>query len=77
MSALLLNLLIKLGKSDKMRGLPSILSHFSTSIVHSMMLDYNYHMALRLVRKIMFGILSFCSQFCYGRHNISRKSENN
>ena len=29
----LLNLLNKLGTSDKMRGLPSILSHFRNSVI--------------------------------------------
>ena len=31
----LLNLLNKLGKSDKMRGLPSILPLFATSLINS------------------------------------------
>ena len=31
----LLNLLNKLGKRDKMRGLPSILSFFATSLIDS------------------------------------------
>ena len=40
----LLNLLNKLGKRDKMRGLPSILSVFNT---RARMLDSIYHMTLR------------------------------
>ena len=31
----LLNLLNELGKSDRMRGLPSILSFFTTSLINS------------------------------------------
>ena len=41
----LLNLLNELGKRDKIRGLPSILSLFC----NARMLDSIYHMALRLL----------------------------
>ena len=43
------------------------------------MLDSIYHMTNTLKsdfwRKIVI-ILSFCTQRCYGRHNVSRKSIN-
>ena len=50
----LLNLLNKLGKGVKMRGLPSILSHFRKEFnkfnnTRSGMLDSIYHMTLRLL----------------------------
>ena len=55
MSALvLLNLLNELGKRDKMRGLPSILSLFRSEFnkfnnTRTRMLDSIYHMTLRLL----------------------------
>ena len=73
----LLNLLNELGKRDKMRGLPSILSLFRNEFnkfnnTRARMLDSIYHMTLRLLRKLIFGvnviILSLCMQRCYGRH---------
>ena len=80
----LLNLLNELGKSDKMRGLPSILSLFRNEFnkfnnTRARMLDSIYHMTNTL--KSSFGcknvmILSLCTQRCYGRHNVSRKSIN-
>ena len=80
----LLNLLNELGKSDKMRGLPSILSLFRNEFnkfnnTRARMLDSIYHMTNTL--KSYFGskhvmILSLCTQRCYGRHNVSRKSIN-
>ena len=36
----LLNLLNKLRKRDKMRGLPSILSLFATSLINSIILEH-------------------------------------
>ena len=50
----LLNLLNKLGKGDKMRGLPSILSFFCNKFdkfnkTRAGMLDSIYHMTLRLL----------------------------
>ena len=50
----LLNLLNELGKRDKMRGLPSILSLFRNSFnkfnnTRARMLDSIYHMSLRLL----------------------------
>ena len=78
----LLNLLNKLGKRDKMRGLLSILSLFFRNefirfrITGARMLYSIYHMTNTLKshfwRKHVI-IFSF-TQRCYGRHNISRKS---
>ena len=50
----LLNLLNELGKRDKMRGLPSILSLFRNEFnkfnnTRARMLDCIYHMTLRLL----------------------------
>ena len=77
----LLNLLNELGKRDKMRGLPSILSLFCNEFnkfnyTRARMLDSIYHMTNTL--KSHFGrknvmILSLRTQRCYGRHNVSRK----
>ena len=80
----LLNLLNKLGKRDQMRGLPSILSLLSNKLNNfndtgARMLDSIYHMTNTLKshfwRKNVI-ILSLCTQRCYGRHNVSRKSIN-
>ena len=80
----LLNLLNELGKRDKIRGLPSILSLFCNEVnkfnnTRARMLDSIYHMTNTLKsdfwRKNVL-ILSLCMQRCYGRHNISRKSIN-
>ena len=80
----LLNLLNKLGKRDKMRGLQSILSLFRNEFnklnnTRARMLDSVYHMTNTLkshfCRKNII-ILSLCTQRCYGRHNVSRKSIN-
>ena len=80
----LLNLLNELGKRDKMRGLPSILSLFRSEFnkfnnTRAGMLDSIYHMTNTFKsdfwRKNVI-ILSLCTQCCYGRHNVSRKSIN-
>ena len=80
----LLNLLNELGKRDKMRGLPSILSLFRDGFnkfnnTRARMLDTIYHMKKTLKsyfwRKNVI-ILSLCTQRCYGRHDVSRKSIN-
>ena len=57
----LLNLLNKLRKRDKMRGLPSILSLFRNEFnkfnkTRARMLDSIYHMALRLLRNPISGV---------------------
>ena len=80
----LLNLLNELGKSDKMRGLPSILLLFRNEFnkfnnTGARMLDSIYHMTLKL--KIAFlrenvKILPSFTQRYNGRHNVSRKSIN-
>ena len=55
----LLNLLNKLGKSDKMRGLPSILLLFRIEFnkfnnTGARMLDSIYHMTLKSIRNRIF-----------------------
>ena len=81
----LLNLLSGLGKRDKMRGLPSILSLFCNEFnkfnnTRARMLDslsYDIKITLKshFCRKNVI-ILTLCTQRCYGRNNISRKSIN-
>ena len=81
----LLNLLNELWKRDQMRGLPSILSLFFRNKLNkfnnarAQMLYSIYHMTNSLKshfwRKNVI-ILSLCTQRCYGRHNVSRKSIN-
>ena len=81
----LLNLLNKLRERDKMRGLPSILSLFRNEFnkfnnTRARMLDSIYHI-INITLKYHFCcknviILSLCTQRCYGRHNVSRKSIN-
>ena len=80
----LLNLLNELGKRDKMRGLPSILSLFRNEFnkfnnTRARMLDSIYHMTNTLKpdfwRKNVI-ILSLSTQRSYGRRNVSRKSIN-
>ena len=78
----LLSLLNELGKRSKMRGLPSILflcrNEFNKfNNTRARMLDSIYHLTNNL--KYHFWrknaiILSLCTQRCYGRHNVSRKS---
>ena len=77
----LLNLFNELGKRDKMRGLPNILSLFCNESnkfnnTRARMLDSIYHMTNTLKyhfwRKIVI-ILSLCTQRSYGRHKVSRK----
>ena len=80
----LLNLLNELGKRDKMRGLPSILSLFRNEFnkfnnTRAQMLDSIYHMTNTLKphfwRKNVI-ILSLSTHRCYGRPNVSQKSIN-
>ena len=77
----LLNLLNELGKRDKMRGLPRILSLFRNEFnkfnnTRVRMLDSVYHMTNSLKshfwRKNVI-VLSLCTPRCYGRQNVSRK----
>ena len=65
----LLNLLNKLGKRDKMRGLPSILSLFCNEFnelnnTGARMLDPIDYMALKLLKNRIFSVkTSFCHLF--------------
>ena len=79
----LLSLLNDLGKRDKMRGLPSMLSLFCNKFnkfnnTRARMLDSIYHMkntkSYFWLKNVI--ILSFCTQRCNGRHNVSHKSIN-
>ena len=82
----LLNLLNKLWKRDKMRGLPSILSIFRNEFnkfnnTWAWMLDSIYHMTLRILWNLISSIIkhyNFVIMYgiFYGRHNVSRKSVN-
>ena len=84
----LLNLLNELGKRDKMRGLPSILSLFRNEFnkfnnTRARMLDSIYHILydIKITLKSHFSrkkrynfVIMYVT--CYGRHNVSRKSIN-
>ena len=64
------NLLNELGKKDKMRGLPSILSLFRNEFnkfnyTRARMLDSIYHMTLSHFCRKNVIILSLCTQRCY------------
>ena len=82
----LLNLLNELRKSDKMRGLPSILVLFHNEFkkynnTRARMLDSIYHITLGLLWYLISAFkkntfLSICKQLCYGRHNVSWKPVN-
>ena len=82
----LLNLLNELGKRDKMRGLPSILSLFRNEFnkldyARARMLDSIYHMNNSLKshfwrKNVIILSLYTCTQRCYGRHSVSLKSIN-
>ena len=76
----LLNLLNELEKSDKMRGLPSILSLFRNEFnkfnnTRAQVLDSIYPMTNTL-KSDFWSInvinLSLSTQRCYGHHNVSR-----
>ena len=69
----LLNLLKELGKRDKMRSLPSILSLFRNEInnfnnTKARVLDSIYHMALRSLWSFISGVKT--SYFCYVRNVV-------
>ena len=79
----LLNLLNELGKRDKMRGLPSILSLFRNKFnkfnnTRARMLDSIHHMTNTFKSDFWRKTLYFCHNVrrCYGRHNVFRKSIN-
>ena len=79
----LLNLLKELGKRDKMRGLRSISSLFRNELnkfnnMTALRFFFSYNIKITL--KFHFChknviILSLCTQRCYGRHKVSRKSK--
>ena len=76
-----MNLLNELGKIDKMRGLPSILSLFRNEFnkfnnTRARLLDSIYHMIFSYFCRTNVIILSSCTKRCYGRRNVSRKSIN-
>ena len=69
----LLNLLNDLGKRDKMRGLPSILSLFRNKFnkvnnTGARMLDFIYHMTLRLLSNLISAVKTL--QFCHCVRNV-------
>ena len=69
----LLNLSNELGKSDKMRGLPSILSLFRNEFdkfnnTGAQKLDSIYHKTLRLFCNHIVGVKK--SRFCHLLHNV-------
>ena len=69
----LLNLLIKLRKRDKMRGLPSILSLFCNEFnkfnnTRERMLDSLYNMALKILNNHIFGMKT--SRFFHLLRNV-------
>ena len=77
----LLNLLNELGKRDKMRGLPSILYLFPNEFnkfnnTRARILDSIYHMIKSHSCRKSVIIFTLCTQRCYGRHKVSRKSIN-
>ena len=69
----LFNLLNKLGKSDKMRGLPSFLLLFRNEFnkynnTGARMLDSCYHMTLKLIKNRIFCVNT--SRFCHLLRNV-------
>ena len=72
----LLNLLNWLGKSDKMQGLPSILSLFRNMFnqfnnTGALVLDSIYHMTLKLLKNRIFGAKTSRLQRYNGRHYVT------
>ena len=66
----LLNLLNELRKSGKMRGLPSIQSLFRNEFnkfnnTRARMLDFIYHMALKLLKTAFFGLKMSDVAICF------------
>ena len=69
----LLNLLNGLGKRNKMRGLPSILSLFRNEFnkfnnTGARKLDSFYHLTLKLLKNHIFGVKT--SSFCHPLRNV-------
>ena len=72
----LLNLINELGKSDKMRGLSSILLLFSNEFnkfnnTGARVLDSIYHMTLKIFKNRIFGVKT--SRFCHLLRNVIRQ----
>ena len=65
----LLNLLNELGKRDKMRGLPSILSLFRNEFRNELSNDIKITSKSHFWRKNVI-LLSLCTGRCYGRHYV-------
>ena len=68
-----ISLVNDLGKSDKMRGLPSILSFFRNEFdtfnnTGARMLDSIYHMTLKLIKNHIFGVKT--SRCCHLERSI-------
>ena len=66
-------LLDELGKRDKMRGSPGILSLFRNEFnkfnkTCALILDSIYHMALKLLKNRILGVKP--SRFCHLFHNV-------
>ena len=79
----LLNLVNKLGKRDKMLGLPSILSLFHNKFNEYKSTDVRFYLSyeIKITLKSHFCrkngfILSLCMQRYYERHNVTRKFVN-
>ena len=71
----LFNLLNESRKSDTMRGLSLFRNEFNKfNNKGARMYDSIYHMTLRLLWRKNVIIVSLCTQRCYGRHNVPRKS---
>ena len=81
----LLNLLNDLGKGDEMRCLSSIFLFSATILINQKYKGTNIRLYLSYDIKITLNsnflnknviLLSLCTQSCYGRHDVSRKSVN-
>ena len=69
----LLNLLNELGKSDKMRGLPTLLLLFRNEFnkfnnTRAWMLVSIYHMTLKFIKNLIFSVKT--SRFCHLLRNV-------
>ena len=72
-------MLYELGKRDKMRGLPSLLSLFRNGFNKSTNARFYLSYDIKITLKTHFCckniiILALSTQRCYGRSNVSRKS---
>ena len=67
----LLNLLNDLGKKDKMRGLPSILSFFAKSLINSIKQEHEFKILFiiwQILRNLISGVKTL--SFCHDVHNV-------